>query len=224
MSKKRPASSLTMSQKRPAAPAVKRPNTAVAAAPTVAALAPQAMPVDPQYGADVNAAQLGLTTTLQQNQAARGQLGQNYGFGVDAGGNVIDDPTNPYSQAMALQHAYEQRGAGIGTSYAARGQLYAGSLQVAKTENERSRLAGRDALIRNFMQARTRLDQGDTAAQNAYANAVSAAHAAEIARALEQRPDPGSVPAASAGVAARAATRRPVPKASHKRLKHKARR
>lgn len=145
---------------------------------------PPPLPVDPQYKANVNAAQLGYNTTREQTQAARGQLGAQYGFGVGADGNVFDDHSNPFSRAAALQTAHDQRQSGNTNSYAARGQLYSGALLNAQNANERQNLQGRDVLIRQFMDARTNLDNRDTAANNALLNAKGAADAAALARAL----------------------------------------
>jgi hypothetical protein len=150
------------------------------------------MPVNPQFGADVNSAQLNLSTTTQQNEAARGQLGSTYGFGVDASGNVIDDHSNPYSRAAALQTAHDNAVRGTDTSYAARGQLYAGSRINAQNYNETQALKGRDQLIREFMAARTGLSNSDTAAQNSYLSAVGQANANNTQYALDRPPDAAS--------------------------------
>lgn len=44
------------------------------------------------------------------------------------------DPTNPFSQAALLMKSRQERDQGENTSYAARGQLYSGAYQSAKTE------------------------------------------------------------------------------------------
>ena len=151
--------------------------------------APSPMPINPQFGADVNAAQLNLDTTLQGNQALRGQLGSQYGLGVDASGNVFDDKSNPWSKAAALQTAHDNAVRGTNTSYAARGQLYAGSRINAQNYNEEQTLRGRDALVREFMAANTGLKNSDLAATNAYNSAYSNAQAANTQYALEHPPD-----------------------------------
>lgn len=154
--------------------------TAPAAAP---AYVPQP---DPQFGADVNSANLNLSTTLQHNQAARGQLGTVFGLGVDAAGNTIDDHTNPFSRAAALQTSYDNSVRGTQNSYAARGQLYSGAIQEAQTWNARQNLQSRDNLVRSFMGARQRLDDSDLGAKNAYSSAVSQAQAVAAQRALDE--------------------------------------
>lgn len=148
-----------------------------------------AAPVNPQFGSDVNAATLNRDTTLQQNDAAREQLGSQYGFGVDASGNAIDDHSNPYSRAAALQTAHDNAVRGTNTSYAANGQLYAGSRINAQNYNETQALKGRDALIREFMAARTGLANSDTGATNAYLNAIGQANANNTQFAIDHPPD-----------------------------------
>lgn len=176
----------------PAAPA--GPPVPPALAPLIAALTaqarstqPQGLGVDPNYDAMLASATRNRDTALQQNEAARAQLGQTYGFRVGEGGSVMDDPTNPFSRAAALATAYRQRTQGSTTSYAARGQLYAGSLQNAHNANQEWNLRSRDALIRDFMNARTRLSNADVLAQNAFADAASAAEADRVQRALAAR-------------------------------------
>lgn len=168
------------------------PNGGVASPAASADSGASPMPVNPQFGADVNAAQLNLSTTTQQNEAARGQLGSEYGLGVDKSGNVIDDHSNPYSRAAALQTAHDNAVRGTDTSYAAQGQLYAGSRINAQNYNETQSLKGRDALIRDFMARRTGLANSDTAANNAYLNAISSASAANTQYALDHPPPPAA--------------------------------
>lgn len=178
---------------RPAALQVAAPAAAAAAAP--AAAAAQALPINPQYGADVNAAQRNLDTTLQTDQAQRAGLGATYGLGVDATGNVIDDKSNPYSRAAALQTAYDQSVRGTNNSYAARGQLYSGAIQNAQNWNATQNGSRRDALIREFTSVRTGLDSRDLSARNAYQAAVDAAGAQNIQYGIDHPPDAASVPA-----------------------------
>lgn len=171
-----------------AAPAVTAPATADA----------QGLPINPQYGADVNAAQRNLDTTLQTDQAQRAGLGAIYGLGVDATGNVIDDKSNPYSRAAALQTAYDQSVRGTNNSYAARGQLYSGAIQNAQNWNATQNGSRRDALIREFTSVRTGLDSRDLSARNAYQAAVDAAGAQNIQYGIDHPPDAASVPAVAA--------------------------
>jgi hypothetical protein len=157
-------------------------------------MSPQARPVDPFYEAAAGSANRNLSTTLQQLQYQRGQLGQTYGLGVNAQGGVFDDPTNPYSRAAALQEAYRRSQQGTTTSMAARGQLYAGALQTEQNENARRNDMGRDALIREFLSRNQQLQSGELQAGNAYQDAMTQAASDSILRALAARPDAASVP------------------------------
>lgn len=179
------------------APALTAASAAPAAAPATpaAAAGAQALPINPQYGADVNAAQRNLDTALQTDQAQRAGLGATYGLGVDATGNVIDDKSNPYSRAAALQTAYDQSVRGTNNSYAARGQLYSGAIQNAQNWNATQNGSRRDALIREFTSVRTGLDSRDLSARNAYQAAVDAAGAQNIQYGIDHPPDAASVPA-----------------------------
>ncbi|HZA18971.1 MAG TPA: hypothetical protein VE645_19175 [Pseudonocardiaceae bacterium] len=156
------------------------------------------LPIDPFHEAAAGIANRNLSSTLAQVQYQRGQLGQTYGLGVDPSGNVFDDVTNPYSRAATLQKMHDRAVRGTQTTMAARGQLYAGSLQNAQNANAEQNLRGRDAMIREFMAAQAQLKQQELAAGNAHADAMTAANAERVMRALAQRPDPASVPAVPA--------------------------
>jgi hypothetical protein len=64
-----------------------------------------------------------------------------YGYtettGPDGLPQIAFDPNNPYSQAALLRKHYQQAKLGNTTSYAAAGQLYAGSLQNAENASYR---------------------------------------------------------------------------------------
>lgn len=62
--------------------------------------------------------------------------GQNYGY--DASGNLITSGAdlNPYAQAAVLKKNYDNTVRGTDTSYAAQGQLYAGSRLNAQNTND----------------------------------------------------------------------------------------
>ncbi len=159
--------------------------TAAAQPPT-----PQAMPVDPGYDAATGAASYNLQTALQAAQYQRGQLGQTYGLGIRPDGSVFDDVSNPYSRAAEQQKAYDRARRGSTNSMAARGQLYAGSLQNAQNENANVAGRNRDALIRDFMGAQQAITQSEQGAQGQYLNAAAQAESERIARALANRPAP----------------------------------
>jgi hypothetical protein len=195
--------------KAPAPVAVRAPSVPLMAAvptpaPAGAAAATLPAPIDPSYGANVNAAQRNLTTTLQEDEAQRAQLGSTYGLGVDSAGNVVDDHSNPYSRAAALQTAYDNSVRGTNNAMAARGQLYSGALQNAQNYNAHQNLMGRDALVREFRNAQSALLKRDLSARNAYEDSISAAEAAKAIFALEH---PGQAPPADVSPAALAAAK-----------------
>lgn len=60
------------------------------------------------------------------------------------------DVTNPFSRAALLVRTHRQNERGNTNSYAARGQLYAGSLQNAQNEEGFRYQGGQDALLKDF--------------------------------------------------------------------------
>lgn len=158
-------------------------SSATPTAPAATSPAPQPMQPDPVFMASIGAAQLGYNQQIQNNQYSRGQLGQTYGMGVTPQGGVFDDPSNPYSRAAAMQESYDNSKRGNTNSFAARGQLYAGSLQDAQNTSAENFDKGRDALIREFLGKQAALAQSDTAAGNALTIAATGAQADAIARA-----------------------------------------
>lgn len=153
------------------------------------------LPVDPAYDAAAGNAMRNRSTTLAGIGYQRGQLGQTYGIGTDAAGNVFDDPTNPYSRAAAYQEAYNRSKLGTNTSLAARGQLYTGNYQNQQNENLHVYDRQRDQNIRAFMAAQAGLRQQEAEAKTTYDNAITSAGSDAIMRALANRPDAASVPA-----------------------------
>lgn len=116
----------------------------------------------------------------EQNQAL---LGSGYNASFDEAGNLSGlevDPKNPNSRARLLKRAYDQSQAGATTSYAAQGQLYAGSLQNARNENTFGYQRGSDALqgdltgvLRDIIRRRLAAKTGATnAATNIDDNAI----------------------------------------------------
>jgi hypothetical protein len=164
--------------------------------------ATQATPVDPGYDAATGAASYNLQAALQAAQYQRGQLGQTYGLGIRPDGSVFDDVSNPYSRAAEQQKAYDRAKRGSTNSMAARGQLYAGSLQNAQNENANVAGRNRDALIRDFMGAQQAITQSEQGAQGQYLNAAAQAESERIARALANRPAAETVAPTAAASAA----------------------
>jgi hypothetical protein len=113
----------------------------------------------------------GLTQTRDDTigglQQQRGAGLQEYGYTEDPNTHAIAfDPNNPYSQAALLRKHYQQAKTGNTTSYAAQGQLYAGSLQNAQNASTDQFNASDDALtnaVINFLANNT--TSSTTAAQ-----------------------------------------------------------
>jgi hypothetical protein len=110
---------------------------------------------------------------------------QSYGF---------TDTSNPFNRAAMLQQAYDRNRAKTQTSYAARGQLYAGSLSNARSYDEGNYLRGYDALARQY-----RGELGDIAAKRLAASrtlseGTQAARAKALEEALNEPTDPTEAP------------------------------
>lgn len=175
------------------------PQAPVQAAPS------SAMPIDPFYDAAIGSAQLQYNNAQQQAQYQLGQLGPEYGIGINAQGGVYDDPSNPFSRAAGMHTAYVNRQRSNNTSYAARGQLYGTSLQNAQNEAAHQNEIGRDALIRSFTAAQQRIRDTQTGAVSTLADRVAQAQSDSIGRAIANRPDAASVSPASTAAPAPAA-------------------
>jgi hypothetical protein len=98
---------------------------------------PTALPVDPTYDSTIAGLGRRRDDTLSGlDQERIGGL-SNYGYTAqfDANGNatgIAFDPSNPFSQAALLKKRYSQAQNRDTNSYAASGQLYAGSLNNAR--------------------------------------------------------------------------------------------
>ena len=94
---------------------------------------PSNLPPDPVYQQTIGALGKSLTDTLAGISQQRTAGLQTYGYTEDPTTHAIAyDPNNPYSQAALLRKNYQQAKTGNTNSYAASGQLYAGSLQNAQ--------------------------------------------------------------------------------------------
>lgn len=158
---------------------------------------PQGIGIDPRFDADIGAIDRDTATSLAGLEQQQGQLGAAYGLGVDASGNVFDDPSNPFSRAAALAQSYRNAQRGTTNSMAARGQLYAGSLQNAQNEvtNQNQRL--RDAMIREFMGRIGDITQAKARIKNEDLSARDRAAGDRVDRALQARPDAAAVPSSA---------------------------
>lgn len=167
-------------------------------------------PIDPSYDAAIGSAQRDFSQAMQGAQYEQGQLGQVFGLGITPQGSVYDDPSNPFSRAAVMQLAYQRSKTGTTNSYAASGQLYAGSLQNAQNENTLRHERGRDALIREFHAAQRAIQQRQLDAQNQLQDRTAQAQADSVQRAIQQRIDEqAALGAAAPGAPASAAGPKP---------------
>lgn len=119
--------------------------------PGAAPAAPAATPTpwDPAYETSVAGANRtygnALAGLAYQKQAAQQEYGLDQGFN--------DYQTNPYSRAALLEQKFKQANRGTSTSYAARGQLYAGSSQNALSYNREGYGQERDSLEKTYRSA-----------------------------------------------------------------------
>lgn len=135
-------------------------------------------------------------------------------FGFDTQGNI--DPNNPFSRAALLKRSYDQSVKGNTNSYAAQGQLYAGSLQRAQNETRFGFEEGLHGLKTGFDDFIDSIAQGRLQAGRERDRGTSGTAAERVRRATETRPGPSTVPttpeAPAAVPAAPAAKRPPRPK------------
>lgn len=85
-------------------------------------------------------------------------------YGLDPGFN--DYKANPYSRAALLEQSYLKANRGSITSYAAQGQLYAGSLSNALGANRSAYGQSRDSLEKAYRDALHEIDERRTNARN----------------------------------------------------------
>lgn len=188
------------------------------------AAAPPQTPLPPDAGYEQTVAALGQrrdsTIAGLGQQRQQGLLG--YGYTEDPTGALGFDPANPFSQAAVLKRNYDQSRAGNTTSYAGRGQLYAGSLQTAQDTTNRGEMQASDVLQKQAGAFLARNTQNRFKAGSDYEMGVGQALSDSIARAAsnpayETVTAPPDAPPAAASPAARAAVAKtkakPKPKA-----------
>jgi hypothetical protein len=149
-------------------------------APGAAGSAP--LPVDPQYDAAIAAATRARDSRLAALSGQRSQTLTEYGYTpqADGAGNITGltfDPTNSFSQAALAKKAWDTKRRANTSSYAARGQLYAGALQNAQNDANTGQLQSQDALQKALLGflSRNTADVADT--QGGYVDAVTQAQA-----------------------------------------------
>jgi hypothetical protein len=118
---------------------------------TPAAVVPNTLPPDPNYEQQIGALQQQEATSVAGLQQQRQASLLNYGYTQGSDGSLAFDPTNVFSQAAMLKRNYDQQRTGNTNSLAARGQLYAGSLQNAQNTSNFNEQQGSDALQKNLL-------------------------------------------------------------------------
>lgn len=177
-------------------------------------------PLPPDAGYEETMAALAnrRDSTITGLGAQRQQGLLQYGYTEGAPGQVAFDATNPFSQAAVLKRNYDQARTGNTTNYAARGQLYAGSLQNAQDTTNRGELQASDTVQKQLLSFLARNTQARFRAGSDYEAGAGQARADQIARA-PQNPayetvtaPPAAAPAAASPVAKAAVKPKPKPK------------
>lgn len=145
------------------------------------------LPPDPAYQQQL--ASLGQSRDDQllalTGERQRGLSDYGYSATLDPSGNVTGvafDPNNPYSRAALLRKSYQQAKAGNTNSYAAAGQLYAGSLVNAQnTATDRFQQSD-DALQKALVAFLANNQAQVNAVKNAYETGAGEALADSIGR------------------------------------------
>ena len=147
-------------------------------------LANQPAPTPYSGAYDSQVASLGSSLQHTQTDLAGQNLAlqQQYGFGADQ--------SNPFSVARQLERQYGQRKAGTQNSYAAQGQLYAGSLSDAKGADRYDYEQSQDSALRDYQAKLAGLSSQGVQAQDQYEQGSADAYAQRLQDALSQAPDP----------------------------------
>lgn len=106
----------------------------------------------------------------------------------------LDDHTDPFSRARALQRAYHQRQQGTTNSMAARGQLYSGANQSAQSSLDYNRLAGIDSLRKQQSDVLAAIERRRQEARSGKSQADITALSDSTDRAVNTPVDPATVP------------------------------
>lgn len=169
----------------PAAPA-----TGAAAS---AAAGPTSMPWDAQYNSSVGGADQRYADKMAYLGSQRVLAQQ--GYGIDVGFN--DYANNPYSRAALLRKSYDTAVRGSNTSYAARGQLYAGSLRNAQNANRSGYDQSYDSLNRDYLAALGDIDREKTSAKEDRERAIEEAGWQRLQGAQNEPLEPQTAPASA---------------------------
>lgn len=162
----------------PAAPGAPGPPPALAQKPWNAQYERAAGAAEKNYGDKLS--NLGAQKVISQQN-----------FGIDPGFN--DYANNPYSRAALLRKSYEANAKGDTNSYAARGQLYAGSLANAQEADQGNYNQGYNTLNKEYLANLGGLSQEGARAKETEENEINEAawRALEVAQGEPIEPVPG---------------------------------
>lgn len=142
---------------------------------------PTPIPYSGAYDTTVATATDDLNQDTADIAGRRLALKQQYGIG---------DDSNPYSLARQLETQYKQNTTGTNNSYAASGQLYAGSLTNAQNANRSNFGQAQDSLLRQYQAADAGLTAEQLAAERRQRDTVADAEATRLEDALNTPVDP----------------------------------
>lgn len=154
-----------------------------------------AQPAPVPYSGAYDSTMAGLGKTLADTQSDLAGQGlaveQQYGFG--------SDQSNPFSIARQLERRQAQQRNQTTNSYAASGQLYAGSLSNQYGTDSYNAELDRDEAIRDYLSKQAGLATQGRQAQETYTTSANEAYIQKLQDALNQPPDPQEASKPSGG-------------------------
>jgi hypothetical protein len=147
---------------------------------------PNPIPWSAQYETTTGAAGRDFNQTNLDLAGQEQAVKQSYGF---------EDKTNPYSQAAQLERQYGQQRNQTNNSYAAQGQLYAGSLSNARNADSYTHDQSYDTLRRGYQGSLDQIARARIDAQNKLTDTNQQADVDRLQAAIAQTPEPATAPA-----------------------------
>jgi len=145
-------------------------------------------PEDAAYGQEVGIQQKSYADTMANIQRQRQDAANESGYSTDQ----VTAVASPYSQANMLERSYKQDQARSTNSFAARGQLYSGSLQNSQNQNRFGYDQGVDSGRKKFEQLMAGLGYQEQQAGSQRDLSVLGAGQGALGRAQANEPvDPG---------------------------------
>jgi hypothetical protein len=152
-------------------------------------------PWDSQYDLSVAGAHDKYANTISNLGVKKTAADQDFGLGD----GYNDYKANPYSRAALLEQSYMKANRGTGNSYAAAGQLYAGSLSTAYDANRGARDQEHDSLEKQYRDALQGIRDEELNAKNEEIDAIDEAGWNRIQKAGEAPLDPDTAPESGGG-------------------------